>query len=227
MKNILLTSGVVVLLVLVYHLTTSENTTYPILYKEEVETFIGDEGMFSAQYSIDDTKVLISLSGIQHQLDQKPDSVMPYQNKDGSITFWRQGGAAILTLGDTAISGVVQPAALPPIEANGWYWKETGYDTGEVVPAKNPAAFLLTFTDSTTFSAKTDCNNGAGSYTSNENVLTFGPIAVTKKACLGETQERDYFEMLGEVDQYYFDEEEQLVLALANNSGVMIFMPAR
>lgn len=83
--------------------------------------------------------------------------------------------------------------ALSPLEANGWYWKEAQYSNDDVIPAKVPADFLVTFRDGEQFSVTTDCNNGAGSYKTEDTSLTFGPIAATKKACLAETQEAVFF----------------------------------
>jgi heat shock protein HslJ len=45
------------------------------------------------------------------------------------------------------------------------------------------------------------CNNFFGSFTQEGRRLTFGPLASTKKACIGPTMqaERDFFDLLSEV----------------------------
>lgn len=109
--------------------------------------------------------------------------------------------------------------------ANQWQWRETAYANGDVVTAQQPEKFIITFTEDGTFSATTDCNNGSGSYEVVEGSLSFGPIASTKKACFGETQEQTFWNMLSLVDGYTVTEEGILALLLAEDSGSIIFDP--
>lgn len=198
-----------------------------IVYRDEVVTYTGDV-LFSAQFSENGKQVKVSLSGVQHELSQvKSASGAKYENEDGSVMFWEKGDEATLELNGETVTGTVAPAELPPLLANGWYWKETRYNNDEIVVAASPADFLLTFMEDGRVSVATDCNNGSGSYQTEGNMVTFGPMATTKMACPGETQETEYLSMLNEIQSYFVDEETNLILQLKYDSGVMIFMPAR
>jgi len=121
----------------------------------------------------------------------------------------------------------VNKTAASPLRSNGWYWKETKYDNGELVTANVPSDFLFTFMNGGTFSVTTDCNNGTGNYEEGFKSLKFGAITSTKKACSTETQETEFFEMLEEVDSYTITKDDDLSLHLESASKTMIFMPAR
>ncbi len=173
-----------------------------------------------------------------NQNSEAQDSDIQYYEDGTQITYCDVDGNRYNTIGEAEAAGLT-PAEfgatycpeylqeLPPLQANGWYWKETQYNSGDVVNAKEPAKFLTTFMSDGEFSATTDCNNGGGSYKTDGGQLTFGPIAATKKACMEENQEADFFNMLGEVQSYFITEDGNLVLQLKFDSGVMLFTPAR
>lgn len=107
-----------------------------------------------------------------------------------------------------------------------WQWEETIYNNDDVVVPNNDNAFIAQFDNQGVFASTTDCNNVMGSYEIKEpSSLRFGPLAATRKACLGETQELAYTQMLADITQYMIDEEGRLVLLLQYDSGSMIFSP--
>lgn len=228
MKNILIVLAVLILLGAVYHFgTTNQEKNKSITYRDDVITFTGDT-LFTAQYSEDGEHARISLSGVQHELSRTPSaSGGKYQNDDGSVVFWEKAGEARLEINGEVVMGTTVSSELSPLQTNGWYWKETQYSNDEIISAVEPTKFLVTFMEDGRFSATTDCNNGAGSYEAETSNLTFGPIAATKKACLGETQETEFFNMLSEVQSYLITENGDLALQLKFDSGVMLFTPAR
>lgn len=67
------------------------------------------------------------------------------------------------------------------------------------------------------------CNNFFGSYTQEGNILTFGPLASTRKMCHGKMEaERRFMESLQKARRYeathkvitFFDEDETLLMTL-------------
>lgn len=114
-----------------------------------------------------------------------------------------------------------------PLAVDGltWTWIETQYSNDDVVEAADNTQFVATFLSEGQFSSTTDCNNTFGEYTIEGNNLSFGPLASTKKACLGETQEMEYLNMLSEVTSYMIDDNGRLVLMLKYDTGSMIFTP--
>jgi heat shock protein HslJ len=104
-----------------------------------------------------------------------------------------------------------------------WQWKETAMTDGATVESQQPEAFTLTFSDDGQVSITTDCNNGFGSYTYGEKALAFGAIAATEKACLGETQEAEFFAMLSAMGGYTFTSEGNLLLTAEESQ--MLFEP--
>jgi heat shock protein HslJ len=107
-----------------------------------------------------------------------------------------------------------------------WQWEETIYNNDDVVVPNSENAFIAQFDNQGQFASTTDCNNVMGSYVIEEpSSLSFGPLAATRKACLEETQEQVYTQMLADITQYMIDEEGRLVLLLQYDSGSMIFSP--
>lgn len=106
-----------------------------------------------------------------------------------------------------------------------WLWKETQYSNDDIVVPADSTQFAAQFTTDGQFSSSTDCNTVGGSYTLDSNSLTFGPLFSTKKACIGETKEMEYSNMLAEVTSYMIDDNGNLVLMLKYDTGSMIFTP--
>lgn len=117
------------------------------------------------------------------------------------------------------------PMSQDPLLANDWAWQETVYNDGEVVTPTDSAQFIARFNEDGTFSSTTDCNNTFGAYTRDESALTFGPLAATLMACLDETKEMIYGEMLSQVTSYMIADNGNLVLMLKYDTGSMIFTP--
>jgi heat shock protein HslJ/membrane-bound inhibitor of C-type lysozyme len=106
-----------------------------------------------------------------------------------------------------------------------WQWQETTMTDGTTFESQQPEAFTLTFTQDGQVNITTDCNNGFGSYTYGEKAFAFGAIAATEKACLGETQETEFFAMLSVIGGYTFTAEENLLLTAEDSQ--MLFVPAQ
>lgn len=103
-----------------------------------------------------------------------------------------------------------------------WVWISALYNDERVVTPKQPKAFSVTFKEDGTFSATTDCNNMMGTYTANNGIISFGPIASTKMYCEG-SQEATFGELLRDTSGYHFTSKGELVFDLKFDSGNVIF----
>lgn len=114
-----------------------------------------------------------------------------------------------------------------PLAVDGltWLWKETQYSNDEIVTPSDSTQFEAQFTNDGQFSSSTDCNTVGGSYILDNNNLSFGNLFSTKMACMNETKEMEYSNMLAEVTSYMIDGSGNLVLMLKYDTGSMIFMP--
>ncbi len=109
------------------------------------------------------------------------------------------------------------------ISMKSWTWLETQYNNDTVVTPNDIDAFTITFNEDGTFSATTDCNLLSGSYTSNENTISFDEnIAMTKKYC-ADSQENEFVSLLSEIQSFFFTSKGNLIFDLKFDSGSAIF----
>ncbi len=107
-----------------------------------------------------------------------------------------------------------------------WMWQSSTNVDGEVVEVNSSEDFVLTISnkdDEWRLNSSTDCNNVAGSFIKNDEVISVGPLVSTKKACLEETQEEFYSEQLSFASSYSI-EGDILTIILVKDSGTMIFV---
>jgi len=104
-----------------------------------------------------------------------------------------------------------------------WTWISTLYNDERVIAPKKTQAFALEFGKDGRFSATTDCNQVAGSYTvSPDKIISFGEMISTKMFCEG-SQENEFTQMLSTVSGYHFTSKGNLVLDIKFDSGSMTF----
>jgi heat shock protein HslJ len=85
-----------------------------------------------------------------------------------------------------------------------------------VVPADEQANYTIEFGTNDTFTAKADCNNLSGSYsTTSSNGLTIGPIATTLAACPEGSFSDQYVAGLGNAASYAIADD-QLTITLTD-----------
>ncbi len=109
------------------------------------------------------------------------------------------------------------------ISGRAWTWVHTQMNDGTLTTPKKAEAFTITFNPDGSLSGTTDCNRYFGSYTLNQNKLSFGPFGATKMFC-SESQESVFLKFLGEVDGYLLNEKDKtLVLTIRFDSGSMLF----
>lgn len=118
----------------------------------------------------------------------------------------------------------------PSEEASGelvgptWQWVETVMGDGTVITPSDPTVYTLTFNNDGTVSAQIDCNSGSGTYQVDGASLTFGAMATTLMACLGDSQADQFSVGLSNVNSHVF-QDGHLFLALQYDSGIMEFAP--
>lgn len=102
-----------------------------------------------------------------------------------------------------------------------WKWVNTTYKNDKkITPIKD--RFTLTLNAGKTFSATTDCNGVGGEYTVNGNKITFTNMVSTLMYCEG-SQEQDFTQMLGQIQDYKFTSNGELLFDLKSGVATMTF----
>jgi len=107
-----------------------------------------------------------------------------------------------------------------------WEWVKTQMNDGKIIAPTEAGVFMITLKEDGTITGKTDCNGFSGQYTMDDKKLSFGPFAATLMFCEG-SQEGAFTTSLAEVESYFINENNELVLQLKMDSGVMIFSENR
>lgn len=81
-----------------------------------------------------------------------------------------------------------------------WRWV-SAEDASKKIEPQKADAFVLSFTTEGRVSSSTDCNQVVGSYTTDGQSLTFGPLATTMMYCEG-SQETEYTTLLAKTTGY-------------------------
>jgi len=117
-------------------------------------------------------------------------------------------------------------SSLAPIYVYKWQWEESRFNGGDVTTPDDSSQFVLQFQNENRFNSTTDCNSIFGNFDlENGTEISFGQIGATKKACLGETLEREYVETLDEINTLLITgiDEGNPTLSLRHENGEMIF----
>lgn len=90
-----------------------------------------------------------------------------------------------------------------------------------VVPVSDQQRYTITFNTDGTFSAKADCNQVAGAYTTSGSSITITPGPMTLAACPADSFGDAYVAALGQASTYTVADSE-LTLTL-NGGGTLVF----
>ena len=88
-------------------------------------------------------------------------------------------------------------AAAPGVENAVWTLRTLVVADAPPVTIDNPEMFTLTLADGGKLNAKADCNRATGAYTLTANVLSVGPMAVTKAYCPSAPLDDRFLTLLG------------------------------
>ncbi len=127
------------------------------------------------------------------------------------------------TTASTSPSATIKPDITKlKITDHPWTWTKTVYNNDTTVTPRSKDAFVVTFMQDGRFSAKTDCNGVGGEYLVTENKIVLEKMMSTLMYC-DQSQESEFTKMLGEVDNFLFSQDGELVLGIKYDSGSMIF----
>ena len=102
-----------------------------------------------------------------------------------------------------------------------WQLHEFVLDDGTTVPVDDPAKYTLELRTDGTASIKSDCNSCSGSFSADEDTLTFGPLACTLAMCAPGSFDNQYQMALSSASDYELTPQ----LLLNYDGGVMRFIP--
>lgn len=126
-----------------------------------------------------------------------------------------------------ASSASAAPSGAAPQQLTGTVWKWTGsqFSDGQVTTPDTPNKYLLTFLPNGNIAVRADCNNVAGTYTTDGNQLTLTLGPSTLAACPPGSLDQEYLRQLGIVASYFF-KDGSLILEFKFDSGSMTFAPS-
>ncbi|MFZ2310888.1 MAG: META domain-containing protein [Patescibacteria group bacterium] len=121
------------------------------------------------------------------------------------------------------IDGQLKEISNPLITEREWMWVETKMNNDKIITPKQSDSFVINFKNDNVVSGSTDCNRFFGRYEMSDGKLTLvEPLAMTEMYCV-DSQESIFVDFLGEVESYFINKDNKLVLQLKMDTGVMIF----
>jgi heat shock protein HslJ len=102
-----------------------------------------------------------------------------------------------------------------------WHWQRSRLPSGQQITAGAPDRYTLKFEGGGRLLVRADCNRGSAKYEVNGPSMKVAPVALTKMACEGGSQESEFVQGLSQVTDYAISGKE-LVLTLAGG-GTMTF----
>lgn len=103
-----------------------------------------------------------------------------------------------------------------------WVWIGSVDSKDEAILPDDPYQFELIFETQGKLNSTTDCNTISGSYITNEESISIGPLASTKMACEGTTLEAIYANQLASASTYTIDGS-VLRIDMIKGAGIMTF----
>ena len=71
-----------------------------------------------------------------------------------------------------------------PLVGTQWVWLHTELPANKILSTPNREQYVLTFDTTGRVQSSTDCNTFIGKYVQDGEILSVGPLASTKKACV-------------------------------------------
>lgn len=107
-----------------------------------------------------------------------------------------------------------------------WQWVEYQDSAGlNDLIVDNPALYTITFNEDGSYAIAADCNSGMGSFTAENNAITFEQGIMTLAMCSPESLDQQFLSRLNDVVTYVV-EDGRLYLNLMMDAGNMVFAPA-
>ena len=107
-----------------------------------------------------------------------------------------------------------------------WQWVEFQDTSGlNNLIVDNPSLYTITFNEDGSYAITADCNSGMGSFTAENNAITFEQGIMTLAMCAPESLDQQFLMRLNDVVTYVL-QDGRLYLNLMMDAGNMVFAPA-
>jgi heat shock protein HslJ len=138
------------------------------------------------------------------------------------MTLIRRHSAVAAILVATLLVAACNSGGGTSLTGKVWQWtSNAGSAPGELTENPDPSSYTIEFKDDGTFSAKADCNQVAGNYTTGDNgAMTIVPGPSTLVACPDGSLGDLYVQSLGSVTSYAIVDK---LLSLTIPDGTMTF----
>jgi D-alanyl-D-alanine carboxypeptidase len=154
-------------------------------------------------------------------------NVARYSFKDGNLYIDLKADGGTLTFAPPDALGGDDSTApgQESLQAQPWQWTSfTG--AAEQFNVTDPGSYMVTFAIDGSVSIKADCNNAAGTYTTNDGALTITVGPMTLAACPPGSRSDQFVKLLSNAARYHFLNG-GLYIDLKADGGTMAFAPVR
>ena len=185
--------------------------------------YVGSEGvLLGDRIAPQPTTMGTSTIVIFNYADRKPGESFAAPPSVGK-SIWLLLDPQTMQFGEVAqnFEGEANPSTMT-LGMKKWEWVNTIYSNGSTTVPRIAHKFTLTFSDTKTFSAATDCNGVGGEYTKSGSSISFTRMMSTLMFC-ENSQESDYAKMFSQVQSYHFTTKGELIFDLKFDSGSFIF----
>jgi D-alanyl-D-alanine carboxypeptidase len=154
-------------------------------------------------------------------------NVARYSFKDGNLYIDLKADGGTLTFAPPDALGGDDSTApgQESLQAQPWQWTSFTGAT-EQFNITDPGSYVVTFAIDGSVSIKADCNNAAGTYTTNDGALTIAVGPMTMAACPPGSRSDQFVKLLSNAARYHFLNG-GLYIDLKADGGTMAFAPVR
>jgi D-alanyl-D-alanine carboxypeptidase len=154
-------------------------------------------------------------------------NVARYSFKDGNLYIDLKADGGTLTFAPPDALGGDDSTApgQESLQAQPWQWTSFTGAT-EQFNITDPGSYVVTFAIDGSVSIKADCNNAAGTYTTNDGALTITVGPMTMAACPPGSRSDQFVKLLSNAARYHFLNG-GLYIDLKADGGTMAFAPVR
>ena len=158
------------------------------------------------------------------------ESLNPFRDPDAAISIKlsmvaQHSAESSASAEHKAVTGLAVVSVNPLASLSNTYWKliSIGEQTVAMTENQKQEAFFQLNDNDSSLKGFAGCNNMMGSYASEGNDLSFGPIAMTKKACLEGMDTEAAFAGVLEATAYFSIHEHKLTLLNSDKKPIASF----
>lgn len=127
---------------------------------------------------------------------------------------------AKLSAVNVVTGGKSDVTAIPPLTGVTWKWKSSTDSRFAKTSPTDPSLYTIEFKTDGTVAIRADCNNVAGTYTTNQQAITITLGPTTLAACPSGSLDQDFLRDLSNAASYSFSDND-LILDLKEQAGGM------